>query len=430
MIINVMRLLIECTKFLLVLCGILNLRRKKKPVAAVVLLTICVILAAVRGIQEPEAVLSSFLWFTTIPVCALFLEEKRKVLYTILTDFAVCFIDDTIFFFVKWILGIPDEVLYRNTLPFFVVSTVSVVLFAMVAWMLRRIYKKSESVGRAVREVATPYLILFVVGLFAVSLMTQLFNFSDFEWDMFTIGTIGVMLYIFSASFLIVAFLLINNNYKKKYYLQSAEMNEKHLQMVQEYYEALLEKSEELRRFRHETKNHMFCLETLLREGDYKGAETYLEDLKESFYESSIKYQTGNLLVNAIVNDVAGKYTGVLVDWNGSLPQRMRLSNPDVCVIFFNILDNACSAAAECENGKVDVSIQAAGNSLKILVENNMVKPIEEKDDRFITKKADKESHGFGIMNVRERVSVNGGSVEFSYTDTRFTTKILLPNVL
>ena len=128
------------------MCGILNLRRKKKPVAAVVLLTICVILAAVRGIQEPEEVLSSFFWFTTIPVCALFLEEKRKVLYTFLTNFAVCFIDDTIFFFVKWILGLSDEVLYRNTVPFFVVSTVSVVLFAMVAWMLRRIYKKSESV--------------------------------------------------------------------------------------------------------------------------------------------------------------------------------------------------------------------------------------------------------------------------------------------
>lgn len=430
MIINVLRVLIECAKLMLVLCGILNIKRKKKPVAAVVLLSVCVIIAAVKGIREPEKILATFLMISSTTICALWLEGKRRVLYAILAMFGVCFIDDTIFFLAKWIFEFPEEILNRNSLTFFAVSTVSVVLFAVIAWILQRVYKKQESVGIAVRDMATPYLILIVVGMFAVSLMTQVFNYPDFKWDKLTTGMIGVPIYILCGVFFVVFFLLINSNYKKKNYKRMVELNEKYLRMVEEHYETLSKKNEEVRRFRHDIKNHMFCVETLLKEGEYKEAEAYLEGLKEEFREMSVKYQTGNMLVNAIVNDVAGKYTGVMLDWNGILPQKLQLPNPDVCVIFSNVLDNAFSAAAECTGGKVDVSIQAVGNSLKILIENNMVKPIEEKEGRFITKKEDKGNHGFGIMNVRERVSVNGGSVDFSYTDTQFTTKILLPNVL
>lgn len=430
MIINVMRLLLECTKLMLVLCGILNLERKKKPIAAIVVLIIGTVAVAVKGILEPDSIISTSLIFFAMMICILLLDGKRRVLYAFLTMFGVCFVDDTILFFAKWIFKLPEESLNRNSMLYFVVSTVSVLLFAVIARILQRVYKKHESVGVAVRDMATPYLVIIVVGLSAVSLMTQVFNFPDFQWDKPTTGMIGVSIYTLCGVFFVVFFLLINSNYKKKSYKRMMELNEKYLRIVEEYYETLSKKNEEVRRFRHDIKNHMFCVETLLKEGDYKGAEEYLGGLKKSFCEMSMKYQTGNMLVNAIVNDVAGKYTGVLLDWNGLLPQKLKLPNPDVCVIFSNVLDNAFSAAAECARGKVDVSIQTAGNSLKILVENNMEKPIEEKEGRFITQKEDKGNHGFGIMNVRERVSVNGGSVEFSYTDMQFTTKIILPNVL
>lgn len=430
MIINVMRLLIECMKLMLVLCGILNLKRKKRPVVAVMLLAVCVVIAAIKGIREPDEILATFFLYTIVPICALALESKSRVLYVLLAMFGICFVDDTVFFFAKWIFAFPEELLNRNSLLFFVVSTVSVLLFAIIAWILQRVYKKSESLGVAVREIATPYLVVFLLGILAVSFMTQVFTVPNFEWGRLAIGIIGISIYILCAVFFVVFFLLISNNYKKKSYMRMVELNEKYLRMVEEYYETLLEKNEEVRSFRHDIKNHLFCVETLLKEGEYKEAEEYLDGLKETFREMSVKYQTGNMLVNAIVNDVVVKYTGVLLDWNGILPQKMQLPNPDVCVIFSNVLDNAFSAAAECEGGEVDVSIQTVGNSLKILIENNMAKPIEEKEGRFITKKEDKGNHGFGIMNVRERVGVNGGSVEFSYTDKQFTTKILLPNVL
>ena len=63
MIINVARLLIECVKLLLVLCGILNLKRKKKPVAAIVVLIIGTVAVAVKGILEPNSIISTSLIF-------------------------------------------------------------------------------------------------------------------------------------------------------------------------------------------------------------------------------------------------------------------------------------------------------------------------------------------------------------------------------
>ena len=430
MVINVIRLFLECTKLVLVLCGILNLKRKRKPIAALIMFFICAVMAAIEGTQEPDLRLSTFLW-CSVPICALLLEDKRRVLYAVLAMLGVCFIDDTIYFLVKWIFVIPEEILNRNSFVFFAVSTGSVILFAIIAWVLQCVYKKRESVGKAVRDMATPYLIIFLIGLFAVSFMTQPFNISNFQWNIPMLALIGSWVFIFCGAFFIVVFLLINSNHAKKNYMRMVKLNEKYLQMVEDYYETLSEKDEEVRRFRHDIKNHMLCMEALLKEGEYKEAEEYLEGLKGALHEMSGKFQTGNMLVNAIVNDVAGKYTGVMLYWNGILPQKTQLPNPDVCVIFSNILDNAFSAAADCtEGGRVEVSVQTVGNSLKILVKNNMAKPIEEKEGRFITKKEDKGNHGFGIMNVRERVSVNGGSVDFSYTDTQFTTKILFPNVL
>ncbi|HPY84460.1 MAG TPA: GHKL domain-containing protein [Ruminococcus sp.] len=63
-------------------------------------------------------------------------------------------------------------------------------------------------------------------------------------------------------------------------------------------------------------------------------------------------------------------------------------------------------------------------------IKNNISAPIRTKDSKLITSKPDKKNHGLGTMNVKECVAVNGGSVEYSYTDSDFTVDVVLPNVV
>lgn len=428
MIINVIRLFVECTKVLLILFGILNLKRKKRPVTALVLIAVFTIMAAIKGIQDPEYWLSTFLWCPAL-ACALFAEDRRRFLYAFLATLGMCFIDDVIFFLAKWVVGIPEHRLIGNSLLFCGVNAISLILFAGMAWLLRCVLKKGDKMRMIAQDIATSNLVVLGVGMFTLSFFLVPFTMPGFQWKTSSIIIIGLCACVFCSVFLAVGLLLMNSNHTKKSYMRIARMNEKQLQMVEEYYQTLADKDDEVRKFRHDIKTHMFCVESLLTAGEYGEAKKYLSDMRETFREMDVKYQTGNVLVNAIVNDIAGKYAGVALGWSGFLPDKMQIGNPDLCVIFSNILDNAFFAASGCrDGGKVDVSVQTVGNSLKIVVENTMGKPVEEKQGRYITQKEDKKNHGFGILNVRERVCANGGEVRFSYTETDFTAKIILPN--
>lgn len=428
MIINVIRLFVECTKVLLILFGMLNLKRKKKPVMALVLIAVFAVMAAIKGIQDPEYWLSTFLWCPAL-ACALFAEDRRRFLYAFLATLGMCFVDDVIIFLAKWIVSIPEHRLNGNSLLYCGLNAISMFLFVGVVWLLRCVLKKGDKMRMITRDIATSNLVLLGVGMFTLSFFLAPFTLSGFEWKTSSIIIIGLFACVFCGVFLVVGLLLVNSNHGKKSYMRLASMNEKHLQMVEEYYQTLSGKDEEVRKFRHDIKNHMLCVESLLAEGEYEDAKRYIAGMRDAFRETEVKYQTGNGLVNAIVNDVAEKYAGVVLGWKGSLPRKMQIENPDLCVIFSNVLDNAFCAASGCKDGgKVDVSVQTVGNSLKIVVENTMCKPIEEKQGKYITQKEDKKNHGFGILNVRERVCANGGEARFSYTDTEFTAKILLPN--
>lgn len=165
--------------------------------------------------------------------------------------------------------------------------------------------------------------------------------------------------------------------------------------------------------------------------GEYKEAEKYLHELKSSIEELKVKQQTGNRLVNVILSDISTRYKYVDLIWNGELPAQMEISNMDVCVIFSNILENAFSAAAECEEShEVEVKIKGIANGLFIWVRNDMIKPVIEKNGRFVTYKSDEKNHGIGTINVKNCVRSNGGKVEYSYTEKNFITEIVIPNAI
>ena len=79
---------------------------------------------------------------------------------------------------------------------------------------------------------------------------------------------------------------------------------EKLLRQTQKsYYETMLQKEEDTRRFRHDIINHLMCLRQLITEEKQVLAVDYIENLQNDMIKIQDKCQNiGNLVIDSILN--------------------------------------------------------------------------------------------------------------------------------
>lgn len=63
-------------------------------------------------------------------------------------------------------------------------------------------------------------------------------------------------------------------------------------------------------------------------------------------------------------------------------------------------------------------------------VENSKINKINIKNNKFMTDKDNKFSHGLGISSIKNSVKKYNGETVINYTDDRFIIKILIPIIL
>lgn len=429
MLTNVLDLIVEYIKLILVMCGVLNYKFKKSylPIIIFILITILLFL-----IKEPTKFQKLLYIFSSVFMCIFSIIGKRKLIFSILSFFIIGFIDGFVVFILSEITSKPYKEVVVKPILFSLVNAISIILFFLIAIVVKsRAKKKETSESKDLfSQTNLVYIILLLIGQIAAYLYISPFIFFEFS-DKKTKNIIIFSFFIASIIFSVIGILLIYNNNSKKHYMKVAIINEKLLETQADYYKMLLEKEDETRKFRHDMSNHIICIDALSQEKKYDEMQSYLSSLRDSLVSLKEKYQTGHMMVNAIVNHIASKYEDVNLIWIGFLPDKLQISNMDLCVIFSNALENAFFAAFQCEeNRKVKVTVKSISNSLALTVENNMASRVDEINGKIITKKSDKKNHGLGLMNIMESVNKNGGAFEYNYTDETFSIDIVLPNVI
>lgn len=166
------------------------------------------------------------------------------------------------------------------------------------------------------------------------------------------------------------------------------------------YGEALLTSDEELRRFRHDYKNHMIVVNALLAAGKTDEARDYLASVNTAVYAGARKISTGNFVADAILNHkyVSAASRGVTITCQGVIPSE-GVRSEDLCTVLANLLDNAvegCEGLTQT-NRTVYVDCGLRGNTFFLTISN----PTTATQANAGTTKADKRSHGIGLKNVR-----------------------------
>ena len=207
------------------------------------------------------------------------------------------------------------------------------------------------------------------------------------------------------------------------------ELNTYVADAVSKNYEMLEQRINEMHKISHDLKNHYSMLYHLYAGGRQEEALSYLQNLCNDYVRTLPFCNTGNVVVDSIINDKLSAAQALHADIQQmvKLPPSLPFSDRDLCSILVNVLDNALDALALQEHGTLELSIFYEDQQLFIMCKNSKVGETIERDGRFLTTKSSKMIHGYGISIIQSTVEKHEGTMHIEYDDTSFEIYISLP---
>ena len=209
------------------------------------------------------------------------------------------------------------------------------------------------------------------------------------------------------------------------------EITEKISAQQKEYFEQLLSREEETRKFRHDIMNDLLQMKYYCEQKKYENLETYINNSFGIINSISQKnYDVGNDIVNIILNyyliPVRDKYK---VEIKGGMPAKLSIDERELCILMANIIKNATEAVEKTQNGYIYVNLNTGEHYISIEVKNSYDgQVVFDKKGMPVTSKSDKNNHGFGVANIADIVRKNGGRYNFATEKDVFVTNIFLKN--
>ncbi|MDE7200348.1 MAG: ATP-binding protein [Lachnospiraceae bacterium] len=249
--------------------------------------------------------------------------------------------------------------------------------------------------------------------------------------DMLEQGRLRQLYILFSFVFLLLLLLSY-----VLFYLMAASLNRndrlrrenQFLSMQRARYDNLRSTIGQIRQARHDMRHHFHVLQSLAAQGNLEGIIKYLDEA-----QGSIPVEDLGLCKNAAVDSVASYFVplcrenGIPLTFELDLPHKLPVSEPDLCSVLSNLLENAMEASLKMatEHRLVKVSARLhSGHMVLLSVENTYDGKVKEKDGVFLSSK--RPGEGIGLQAVRHIAEKNGGYCRFHFGDGVFCVNVIL----
>ncbi len=199
-------------------------------------------------------------------------------------------------------------------------------------------------------------------------------------------------------------------------------------QMQAKHYAELESYQTEIRRIKHDMKNHLLTLNRIVDESESKDVRGYIASLLDSVEYAPSVIDTGNPPIDSVLNIKLGeaKKAGIDVQTDIIIPKGLKISFDNAVGLFGNLLDNAIEASVLAEDKIILIKMNVVNQALYIQTSNHSM----NKSDSLLTTKADKINHGFGLRNISLVVKEYNGTMKVERKDDIFTVKIVLYGIL
>lgn len=319
----------------------------------------------------------------------------------------------------------PKQGVVNENVGRIVVVLGKVVLFLCVL-LVRKTFKSKKADN--LEEVEWLRFLIFPLTT-VLTIITIVKNFESIENE-----TQAKVLYVVALSMAImnlVVFFMISDILKR-----SEELNVKRVMEIQmkeqaERYQIISDNYEKQKRKSHEFKNHIMCIESLVRSAKYEKLQEYVKEINGDIYKENNIINTNHTIINSILNTkyVEAMKKNIVIVFRVNDLSKIKLDDKDIVVLLSNVLSNAIEACEKCDEHKViKLKFVVEEENLILSVRNRNVFPVQYSGDEIVSSKVlENDEHGYGIKNVKHVVKKYNGVYVIKNENEEFVVSIMIP---
>lgn len=188
----------------------------------------------------------------------------------------------------------------------------------------------------------------------------------------------------------------------------------------------------ELRRLRHDMKNHLTSLLGMIDSGSTNDARDYIENLLNDgkLIKTGDISRTGNIVVDSLINYKYSMAKELGIDFNANvfIPTELPFKNENIVIILGNLLENAIEACVKVDNNRyIGLEMGYEKNMLQICIKNSYTGEIKKNIAGDLeTTKEDKENHGMGLLSIKMAAKEYDGDVLVKNEGKDFAVVVVL----
>lgn len=271
-------------------------------------------------------------------------------------------------------------------------------------------------------ELGKVYWIVFLILFFIATCVSYLIfwtldQINDPNYNLLAMFcTLGLYISTFLAFYLFV------RSQRQNQIIRYQEQAEQQMRFQLQHMDETILSQNKLRAMRHDMNSHLIALKSFFDARDFEGGSRYIENLDDQFQQAALSVNTGNNALDAIISakKSLAESKGIAFHTKLKIQENLPIAPEDCSIIFGNALDNALEACerlpADAEKS-INLFLQQDATTIFCKI-TNTAPPNTEKT--FLTSKADKVNHGFGMKNIKEALEKYPSLYNFKQQENQF----------
>lgn len=313
------------------------------------------------------------------------------------------------------------ESMYLNNL---IMLILSIIFFALLIFLMK--YKKLPVMKLSIK-------VWFLIDVIMLVLTSMMMFFSYilyvFQLEGRTFFAGQVLMAFGQILIIILLYGIIFSGHSIYELRRQKEISEIQNKLQREYFQKLLARETETKRFRHDIINDLLQFQNYCANKKYDKLEHYLENTLGAVYEiHNNYYNVGNDIVNTVLNyyllPLKESHT---ISVQGYISGKISMDERELCVLVSNMVKNATEALQKIKDGYLWIKIREGEEFLYIEVKNSFQgEVVFDKKGMPISSKKNRENHGIGTYNIIDIAKKNGGTYQIEIEEHVFKAEVYL----
>lgn len=251
-----------------------------------------------------------------------------------------------------------------------------------------------------------------VIGLYTRTIQFKLLNDTQNQdrWE--------ISIYFLALQLALLLALGFYENYQYKAQDSHALQNQKVMTKSLLCTLKMREKNDEaIRCLRHDMKNHMLMIQSMIQDGHFRQASEYIDRFLDQKSLHELRIQTGRPILDALLSEKLGTAVkqGVAVSVVMDFRAGEFIGDFELCMLMGNALDNAveaCLAMPPNSSRYIEIKGGLSANMLVTRFTNSCVERLPLLDRGRRTTKPNPLEHGYGLSIIERTLRDFGGIMQ------------------